>query len=280
MSLFKRLLRVSFEEISKTMKEEQFKTEVRRRWGHERSHRSRNMAGLIFLVIGAVLLARASGVEFPVWMFSWPMILIMIGLYVGTRNGFRSPAPYILFIIGGVFLAESALTDLHLKPYLWPVSFILIGLFIIFRPRRKWKGAENHWSNTGETGEPSTAEQDWESTAMPDHNDVIDITTVFGGVKKKVLSKQFRGGDIVSIMGGTEVDLSQADFKGKVIIDNFTMFGGTKLIIPADWSVQSEAVAIFGGIDDKRPSAVNHDPSKIIFLEGTCLFGGIEIKSF
>jgi predicted membrane protein len=265
----------------KTMNEDQFKTEIRRRWGYERSRKGRRLTGIFFLLIGAILFAKASGVLVPWWLFTWPMILILGGLFSFLRNGFRSPAPFVLLLIGGVFLFDEISLDVSLKPYLWPAVFILIGIFIIFRPKgrrcrnRDWyTQPDDHSAATTDT-----STEEWIGTT-PDHNDVIDITTVFGGVKKKILSKQFRGGDIVSIMGGTEVDLSQADFKGKVMIDNFTMFGGTKLIVPADWSVQSEVVAIFGGVDDKRPPAMNPDPNKIIFLEGTCLFGGIEIKSF
>ena len=42
-------------------------------------------------------------------------------------------------------------------------------------------------------------------------------------------------------------------------------------------------VAIFGGVEDKRPqladtSTVN--PNKVLVLKGTCIFGGIDIKSY
>jgi predicted membrane protein len=57
------------------------------------------------------------------------------------------------------------------------------------------------------------------------------------------------------------------------------MFGGTKLIVPSDWDVQSGVVTIFGGIEDKRqPAQIN--PVKVLYLDGTCIFGGVEIKSF
>jgi hypothetical protein len=40
-------------------------------------------------------------------------------------------------------------------------------------------------------------------------------------------------------------------------------------------------VAIFGGVDDKRQiSGVKLDPNKVLILDGTCMFGGIEIKSY
>lgn len=263
------------------MNESQFKSEVRRRWGHRRSQKGRRLTGVFFLLIGGVLLAKASGVLFPWWLFTWPMILVLIGLYSFLKHGFRSPAPFILFIVGGVFLLDEIALDISLKHYLWPAIFIIIGLFIIFRPKGRYC-RNRDWNNQPDDLSATTAATSTEdrSNATQDQNDVLNITTVFGGVKKKVLSKHFKGGDILSMMGGTEVDLSQADFTGRITIDNFTMFGGTKLIIPPDWNIQSEVVAIFGGVDDKRPPASNYDPGKVIFLEGTCLFGGIEIKSF
>ena len=115
---------------------------------------------------------------------------------------------------------------------------------------------------------------------MVDQRDVLDVTAIFGGVKKNILTKNFKGGEIVCVMGGAEINLTQADFQGKVIIDSFNMFGGTKIIVPPDWDVQSQVVAIFGGVDDKRPPSAHVDHSKILYLDGTCIFGGVEIRSF
>jgi predicted membrane protein len=81
-------------------------------------------------------------------------------------------------------------------------------------------------------------------------------------------------------MGGAEINLTQADFDGRIIIDCFNMFGGTKLIVPADWEVQSGVVTIFGGIEDKRPPSTTVNPNKLVYIDGTCIFGGVEIKSF
>ena len=112
-------------------------------------------------------------------------------------------------------------------------------------------------------------------------DDFIDSTSIFGGAKKNILSKDFKGGDIVNIFGGTELNLTQADIKGKVVIELTTIFGGTKLIVPSNWSVQSEAVTIFGGLEDKRSlSATTDNSDKVLILKGTVIFGGIEIKSF
>jgi predicted membrane protein len=111
--------------------------------------------------------------------------------------------------------------------------------------------------------------------------DYVDSTSFFGGAKKNIISKNFRGGDLVNIFGGTELDLTRADFTGTAVLELTTIFGGTKLIVPSNWTVRSEAVTIFGGMEDKRNVQTvmdNHD--KILVLKGTVIFGGIEIKSF
>jgi predicted membrane protein len=84
----------------------------------------------------------------------------------------------------------------------------------------------------------------------------------------------------VNFFGGSEINLMQADIKGRVKIEVVQVFGGTKIIVPANWIVQSEMLAIFGGIEDKRPPQLNTIPDKILIIEGTSIFGGIDIKSF
>jgi predicted membrane protein len=82
-------------------------------------------------------------------------------------------------------------------------------------------------------------------------------------------------------MGGSEIDLTQSDFNGKIVIDVTNIFGGTKMIVPPTWDVQNDITAIFGGVDDKRQiNGVTLDPNKVLVLDGTCMFGGIEIRSF
>jgi predicted membrane protein len=85
---------------------------------------------------------------------------------------------------------------------------------------------------------------------------------------------------VVNFFGGTDLNLSQSDINGVAVLDLTQVFGGTKLIVPSNWKVQSEVVAVFGGLDDKRRDLANPDPNKVLVLKGTCIFGGIDIKSF
>ncbi len=227
------------------------------------------IAGLIVVAVGLILVAREAGVYFPRWIFSWEMILIVVGLFIGFKHNFRNITWLILMLVGSVFMVDNIFPFTDFSDYTVPAIIILIGLIIVFKAGRR----RSDW-------------QSWEArnSSQNFEDDFIDSTVVFGGVKKNVISKNFRGGDVTTIFGGTDINLMQADIEGKVVIDLTQIFGGTKLIVPPHWKIQTEdVVAIFGGVEDKRPmladpSAVN--PNKAIVLKGTCLFGGIDIKSY
>ncbi|MBT1689751.1 hypothetical protein KK078_24530, partial [Fulvivirgaceae bacterium PWU37] len=111
---------------------------------------------------------------------------------------------------------------------------------------------------------------------------LIDSVTIFGGTKKVIISKDFQGGSAVTVFGGAEINLTQADIQGRAVLDLVQIFGGAKLVVPANWRIQAdEMVSIFGGLDDKRnPATLNPDDNKVLILKGTSIFGGIDIKSY
>jgi predicted membrane protein len=222
-------------------------------------------------LIGGAALVKASVTDLPDWLFSWQMFLIALGLFIGIKHGFRGPAWFILMLVGGVFLFREVYPEWEIRRYIWPLVIMVIGFLLIIKPRRRW----NEKKNADSGGESILGEKEsWSK------NDYVDSTSIFGGAKKNILSKDFKGGDIVNIFGGTELNLTQADINGKVTLELTTIFGGTKLIVPPNWSVQSEAVTIFGGLEDKRSLTPTENSDKILLLRGTVLFGGIEIKSF
>ena len=239
------------------------------------SGRSNNMlTGVFILIIGIAALLKATLSDFPDWLFSWQMLLIAFGMFIGLRHNFRGPSWLILILIGGIFLVNEIYPEISFRRYMWPVAIIVVGLFIILRPRRGWKFNPNK-KTEGASDSFFTEDIDYSK------EDFVDSTSIFGGAKKIVISKNFKGGDLVNIFGGTELDLSQADFTGTSVIELTTIFGGTKLLVPSNWAVKSEAVTIFGGIEDKRRmQTITEATDKTLYIRGTVIFGGIEIKSF
>ena len=262
---------------------DQLKQRIEDRWGqcHQPKGKGRMMAGFLLVVIGGLLLLKTTDmVIFPNWFFTWPMFLIALGLFTGIRHGFRGGFWIPITLIGGVFLINRIDPSLQLNRYIAPAVIICIGLLFILRPKgSRWR--RRYLQAEGQEGNPALDQTSSFDNQTSDRRDFLDVTAIFGGVKKIVLSKTFKGGDIVSFMGGSEIDLTQADFEGRIKIDTTNIFGGTKLVVPPGWDVQSEMVAIFGGVDDKRQiKGVHLDPNKVLILDGTCIFGGIEIRSY
>lgn len=247
----------------------------RRSWGDKiRAREGSVVTGLFLLLFGVVFLLRQMDVSMPGWLFKWEFFMILDGLFIGVRQNFKGPMWFILITIGSVSMADEILPGLNIRHYAWPIIIIIVGLFLILRPKPS--------KNTSIYNGPE------ESTVLIGADDAssfggerLDATAIFGSVKKVVVSKNFKGGESVAIMGGVEINLSQADIHGRVSLEATNLMGGTKLIVPPTWDVRSEMVAIFGGVEDKRDiHNLKIDPSKTLVLEGTCVFGGLEIRAY
>jgi predicted membrane protein len=258
------------------------------------SNHGRVWGGLFLLFLGGIFLMReTSFFFFPYWLFTWPMILIVIGIFTGIKHGFRGPGWLILLVIGGIFLFDQMHMDFNFQRFLIPAIIIAVGLTMILRPKRNWRnkdwndwGGRRRWNNPDNSQQPNTTNPQ-QPTPGPDApqnystEDYINSTSVLGGTKRIVVSKNFKGGDITCFLGGAEIDLTQADINGTVVIDVTTVMGGVKLIVPTNWEVKSEASSVLGSLEDKRQiSRQAIDFNKVLVIKGTTFMGGIEIKSY
>ena len=125
-------------------------------------------------------------------------------------------------------------------------------------------------------------QEDLRAGFSPDGSEVLKVDSVFSGVQRKVMSKNFQGGKVNCVFGGADVDLSQADINGKVEIKFDVVFGGAKIIVPPHWNIYNQIDGAFHGVDDKRKfnASVGMDPQKTLVLRGSLVFGGVEIKSY
>jgi len=231
--------------------------------------------GLIVLTAGTLLLLDRLDFDLvPYWLVSWKTLLIVIGIAVGIRKNFQGIGWIVLIIVGSFFLIEDIPgIDFEVRRYVFPVIVISIGVLILFRSvlSKSASEARNSWTDSEKKSELGDAAHGEER---------IDITSIFGGVHRRVFSKNFRGGQMTSIFGGSDLDLSQSDIEGTVVVDVVSVFGGAKLIVPANWEVKSNITAIMGGVEDKRKDPSAYSPNKKLVLTGVCIFGGVEIKSF
>jgi predicted membrane protein len=229
---------------------------------------------MLLLIAGAVLLIRqVEGDLIPYWLFTWPMILVVVGLFVGIQTRFRDFGWLILMGIGAFFLADKVFPDYDAGRFIIPVVVCVIGFTLLMAPGKKKRFRKRDH-------EKALYYKDADENPTQSKSDTMEVVSIFGNVKKNVYSKDFKGGEVVSVFGGAEINLSQADFNGPITLEVVQVFGGTKLIVPPHWVIRSEAVAIFGGIEDKRPPQTITSPDKVLVIQGTALFAGIEIKSY
>lgn len=236
---------------------------------------NKNMwAGLILLMVGAVLLLNTLGLDLPYWLISWQTLLIVIGIIIGFATKFKDFSWLVVSGVGTFFLLSKLFPDVQVYRFILPAAFIVVGLIILYGSRGNWfsnkrRDDSQQFGVITEDNGPITEDQR------------LELVAVFGGIKKTVFNKDFRGGEVVTIFGGGEINLLNADIKGPIVIEVVHLFGGVKLIVPAHWEVSTtEAVAVFGGIDDKRNTSVPTDPTKKLIIRGTIIFGGLDVRSY
>lgn len=236
---------------------------------------SRLVLGILLIVLGGLLMAGTFGIidwNFSYYIFSWKTLLILIGIVLIT-NKQRKVAGTILIALGVFFWIPYIFdVNVHLRQVFWPMVLIGIGVLIISRrgnvpfkhgwDKEKWK--QNFGGHT-----------DYK-------DDYINDLSIFGGGHKSVQSENFKGGNLTSVFGGSEINMKNAKISpGGCVLDVFTVFGGTTLIIPNDWKLQIDAVSILGGFNDKRRVASSEiDQNKVLVIKGVVMLGGIEVKSY
>jgi len=221
--------------------------------------------GIFIILLGLVfLLNQLNLIPYQVAdvIFSWPMIIIAFGVYNLMFTQSRTFG-FILLVVGGFFLLPE-IVDLpyNFRRSFWPVLLILVGLFIIFRSGLVRK--------QGEFNIPENGDMDY-----------IDEINIFSGSEKKMAIKNFKGGKITSIFGGSEIDLTASTLaEGNNVVEVFYMFGGSTFIIPADWNVTNKVTSILGGFSEKGNPVITNEPkdNKTLIITGFVMFGGGEIK--
>jgi predicted membrane protein len=226
----------------------------------------RLIAGVIIVLIGLVILASNFGVlpsNIKYYLFHWEVIVMGIGLIALLTSDHKGTG-IILIAVGGAFYLRNFI-DFHFN--FWqlfiPSIIILLGLILIFRRR---SGTE------------------FDKKILEPGDDYLDDVSIFGGSEKVINSKNFKGGKITAIFGGSNFNMTGVKLApGRQEIDIFALFGGMTFIVPEDWNIRVKVTSIFGGFSDKHKVARSEkeaDSENMLIIKGLAIFGGGEIKSF
>lgn len=216
----------------------------------------KSIIGLLFIVLAGLILASNFGFKpadaiLDNW---WPIVIIILGLLMLTKNKASWVWSLLTIGIGATLLVENITgMDVNLSTFIVPVILLALGFSIILGNDKK------HLLN------------------IKNDNDVDDITAILSGSESVNTSKDYKGGVITAIMGGVELDLSKAVIDKAATLNVTAIMGGIELRVADDVIVKNKAMCLLGGIEDKtKPNANAKAP--ILYIDGTVIMGGIEIK--
>ena len=85
----------------------------------------------------------------------------------------------------------------------------------------------------------------------------------------------FEGAELTALFGGVECNLKNAVIEKDCVIRASAIFGGIDILVPDYVNVKVNSNCLFGGISNETAF---HPNAPTIYITGTCMFGGMEIK--
>jgi predicted membrane protein len=233
--------------------------------------------GLLIAAAGVVLLLDQQGVidANKVFQYFWPILCISFGLVNIFQSGGRRIWGIILLIIGVRLVLDDFGIGHIVFHTLWPVIIIAIGGLMVWQAiapnssplngqADNWRERLNQWRRGDSSGS--------------DFNQIA----IFGGFKRRFTAKNFRGGSVMAVMGGYEIDLRQAGIEGdSATIDATSIMGGGEIKVPDNWRVSIDGIGLFGAYVDETHQlpATDATPQKHLIVKGIAFMGGVVIKN-
>lgn len=238
----------------------------------ERERNAKILVGIAVITFGVLFLLERRGMPFPEWLISWKTIMITAGLISLYKHKFRLFFSWAVVAVGLAFLINDFYPHTVDGQLILPLLVIAFGVHLVLK----------HTSLFGKKKDATPETTLFDESRELSSDDYIRSSTIFGGVTKNVVSKTFKGAQLTTVFGGTEINLMKADIEGPITINSRTVFGGMTLIVPSNWQIHSNVTTIAGSVEDQRgySSDLEFDASKLVTLTGTCLFGGVEIRTY
>ncbi len=104
------------------------------------------------------------------------------------------------------------------------------------------------------------------------------IVAILSGSSRKGLWQPPRNIRIFALMGGVELDFTEAEMPpGTTEITVFTVMGGIDITVPPGLNVDVSGVPLMGGFDDSTAGVV--DPNApTLKVRGVAIMGGVDVK--
>jgi predicted membrane protein len=167
-----------------------------------------------------------------------------------------------------ILIGISALTGIPFFGFLFAVVLIAIGIRMIARRsvHSGWR-----WDDYGHDHDHNHTRK----TASGERS--IDEVAIFSPLNKSYATEHFKGGKIVMVFSGGELDLTQIKTdETEIDLEISSIFSGIEIVVPKDWKVKSSANVFLGNVDTS--AAQGGDSTITLHLHGEAVFGEIEVR--
>jgi predicted membrane protein len=200
---------------------------------------TRVWGGIIWVVVGTVMLLDRAGLLYVnIWAL-WPLVLVLVG--------------------GRIFLhaMNPAETRGEVSPTPPGANLPIIDA----------KPGETNWipeSNPTATATPAPT---------------TSAVAVMGGFNRKVVSSVFERAELTAFMGGGKLDLREAALaNGHGVVDIFALMGGFEILVPETWNVDVRVTPFMGGCDDRTIRHPDGTAPRLT-IRGFVMMGGIDVRN-
>ncbi len=213
--------------------------------------------GLIWIALGVIIAGNAcQWWDVHLFFRGWWTLFIIIPCAITVLSKGLGNFSAIGLAVGVILLfnCQGIIVDGTVRKLIIPIIIIVIGLNIVLK---------SIISNSRKVNVTYTKEDCHAAT--------------FSGMTFVLPNKKYCGGELDSVFGGLTLDLRNAIIDENVVIHATSIFGGIDIYVPDTVRVKVSSTSFFGGVSNKKKVAA---PSKapIIYINSTCMFGGVEIK--
>jgi len=216
--------------------------------------------GVVLVAAGAIFALNALNVtDIDVFFDGWWTLFIIVPCAVGLFTEREKTGNIIGIVVGVVLLL--CCRDILSFSVMWklavPAIIVIIGLKMIFSGLFGNKANEMFKQIKQEGGDVRTG------------------CATFSGCDINYDGQAFEGADLTAVFGGVKCDLRNAIITKDCAIKVSAIFGGIDILVPDNINVKVDSISVFGGVSNK--TAVHKD-SPTIYISGTCMFGGVDVK--
>jgi uncharacterized protein DUF1707/cell wall-active antibiotic response 4TMS protein YvqF len=117
-----------------------------------------------------------------------------------------------------------------------------------------------------------------EAPARPRRSPKRLTIAIFSGVERRGRWRVSRRSFVLSLFGGSDLDLRHAEIDSDVVtIVVFDIFGGTDIYVPEGVDVDMGGFAIFGGVDEHGTDKPPRHGAPLVRVRAFALFGGTDV---